>query len=175
MNYLLTLDIATKTGWTCGEPGDPHFASGTHVLPKTGEDIGLFLKHYRNWLRGALEGVSLVVFEQPLMPSIPNFVTLRKLYSLAGLTELVCLDADVKCLELSAAKVKAFLGVRYIKGGPDLKTQMVDAVKQYGYDCATHDEADAIGLRLLTIHHMFPQHIGSLGIDLGLLGAASNG
>lgn len=86
---LLTLDLATTTGW-CAGAGDISPALGHVRMPDTKEDVGAFLYFYRKWLHRRLddlmedgnmdvdpspEGMKLknrrdliVVFEAPLLP-----------------------------------------------------------------------------------------------------------
>ncbi len=164
MSYLLTLDLATHTGWTKGRPDDRHFDYGTHVLPKTG-DIGAFLQAYTEWLTIALDGVDLCVFEAPILPRQTSLQTLRKLYGLAGVTEQVCHMRGIKCREVNLMSVKAFVCPRMRS-----KDEMVRAIRLYGYDPKTTDEADAIGIRLFVLHAHFPK-IPGLNLELGILGA----
>jgi len=166
--YLLSLDLATSIGWTCGHPDDEHFAYGTHRLPKTGADIGLFLEAYRTWLQTALEGVSIVVFESPILIRHTSLATARKLYSQSGLTELICRDRGVEYRECHLMSVKKFMG-----SGSYKKPQMIDAVKRFGYDPKTDDEADAIALRLFALHQLFPSAKRTFNLDMGQLGAAA--
>jgi crossover junction endodeoxyribonuclease RuvC len=174
VNYLLTLDLATRVGWTCGKPEDTRFSSGTHTLPSTGEDIGAFLEAAEQWLEGTLNGVAQCVFESPILPRLTSIATCRKLYGLAGLAELACHRRHIRCMELSNATVKAFMGVRKAPGCRDLKAQMIDAVALHGYQATTHDEADAIAIRLYILHKFHPEHRRAFSLDLGRLGAAAD-
>jgi Holliday junction resolvasome RuvABC endonuclease subunit len=172
VNYLLTLDLASRIGWSCGDPTDQQFAYGSHQLPKTGEDIGEFLRQFRNWLQQALDGVSMCVFEQPILPSKTSLITVRKLHGQAGLTELVCLDRKVRCLEQNLQNVKTFMGVSRARG-VDQKAEMVRCVERYGYEPENDDAADAIALRLFVLHQMFPDVAKRLPLALGPLDAAA--
>jgi hypothetical protein len=172
VKYLLTLDLASSLGWSCGEPADQSFSYGRHQLPKTGEDIGDFLYHYRGWLHPALDGVDLCVFESPVLPRTTSLATARKLYSQAGMTELVCRDRKIKCMEVNLQSIKTFMGVDRTRGA-DQKASMVDCVKRYGYEPENDDEADAIAIRLFVLHRMFPAAARNFNLDMGLLGAAT--
>ena len=94
---LLTLDLATRIGWTCGRPDDTQFASGTHTLTKTGKDIGEFLRAFEEWFEAATDDVTVVVFESPILPRTTSLATCRKLYGLAGALELFCLRYGIDC------------------------------------------------------------------------------
>jgi crossover junction endodeoxyribonuclease RuvC len=113
--------------------------------------------------------VNLVVFEAPILPRETSLSTARKLYGLAWHTEYVCWMRKIECFEVHLQSVK-----KYITGnGRADKRQMMDSVKRLGFDAATYDEADAIGVRLYTLCERFPQAHRDLGFDLGLLGATS--
>ncbi len=165
--YLLSLDLSSHVGWTRGRPEDKHFDYGTHVLPKTGEDVGEFLSAYREWLREALDSVSLCVMEAPILPKATSLATCRKLYGLAGVTELICRDRAVKCREANLMSVKAFIGPG-IKG----KEDMVRAIRRYGFDPADDNQADAIAVRLYVLHALYPG-VHGMKLDMGLLGTTA--
>ncbi len=172
MNYLLTLDLATSCGWTCGKPEDARFASGTHTLPKTGSDVGAFLYAFEGWLAGTLDGVAVCVFESPILPRATSLATCRKLYGLAGMTELLCHRRHIECMEVAGPTLKAFMGVKAAPG--EAKAQMVRSVQLHGYSPQSHDEADAIAIRLFILHKFYPQHRAAFSTDMGLLGAAAD-
>ncbi len=166
--YLLTLDLATHTGWTRGLPEDRHFAYGTYVLPKGSDDVGAFLQAYEQWLIEALASVTLCVFEAPILPKVTSLATCRKLYGLAGVTEMICADFGIKCRSVNPMTIKAFISPRMRH-----KADMVTAIRRYGYDPKSHDEADAIGLRLYVLNLLFPGASKKFGLELGMLGACA--
>ena len=63
------------------------------------------------------------------------------------------------------------MGVKRMPGH-DVKELMVEAVKRYGYEPKTHDEADAIAIRLYVLHELHPETRRSFALDLGALGAS---
>lgn len=164
MNYLLTLDLATHIGWTRGRPDDRYFDFGTHGLPKTGDDIGAFLSAYQDWLSDILPNVELCVFEAPILPPKTRIETLRKLYGLAGHTEVVCRYAGVKCMEVNLMQVRAFIGAHG-------KAGVIEAIRRYGFDPADDDQADAIAVRLYVLHRLYP-NVHGMDMGLGVLGGA---
>jgi hypothetical protein len=175
VNYLLTLDLATNCGWTCGLAEDEGFRSGAEKFPSTGEDIGAFLYAFERWLMGALDGVERVVFESPILPRSTSLATCRKLYGLAGMAELACHKRRIDCMEVSNATVKAFMGTSKTKAG-EAKKAMIRAVELHGYCPNSHDEADAIAIRLYTLHKFYPSVRRNFSLDMGPLGvAADNG
>jgi hypothetical protein len=177
---LLTLDLATRVGWTYGAPGDTRFAYGTHILPSTGEDVGSFLWAFEAWFSEATRDVAgsdlLVVFESPIMPKETSLATARKLYGLAGMAQYLCKRQNHACLEVPAASCRRMLGVRTYRS-PHLpkytvKQAVIDAVRRWGYEPGDDDQADAIALRLFVIHEHFPKLRDKFNLRLGALGAA---
>ena len=171
---LLTLDLSSSIGWTCGKAEDMAFASGTQVLPKTApEDIAGFIQSFDDWLSTALLDVTLCVFESPLFLAKSSITTLRKLYGQAAHLEWRCQQARIECLEVNNMKVKKFFNVAGIRGKAG-KQAIVNAVWFSGFCPKTHDEADAIAIRLYTIHERFSEHADALGLRLGGLGVAAS-
>ena len=148
MTALLTLDLATSTGWAAWRPGDSRVASGVVRMPKTGEDVGWFLDVFDARLRDllTLHSPEMVVFEAPWIGPNTHQDTARKLLCLAGMTELVCRRAGLRYREANNASVrKHFIG----KGRGDrrtLKDMTMRACQQRGWDPENDDEADALAL-----------------------------
>ena len=97
----------------------------------------------------------------------------KKLYGLAGMTEVVCRDLGLKCMELSNSSAKAFVGANKVPG-KDRKAAMVEAIRAYGFAPETADEADAIAIRLYALHKLYPGTRTAFSLDLGALGAAAD-
>jgi hypothetical protein len=167
---LLTLDLATRVGWTFGLVSDPRFKFGNHLLPSTGEDIGAFIKAFDDWLQQYAERVDYIVFEQPILPRETRIETLRKLYGLTAHVEFWAKAYEVKCREAPIGKIKMFMA----NSGNASKDMMVAAAKRHGYDVANDDEADAVGVRLYTISSEYPDLMKLFRLDLGPLGAVAN-
>jgi hypothetical protein len=169
---LLTLDLATKIGFSFGEPEDKAFSSGVHRLPSTGEDIAAFIQAFDDWLSERLCDVTLCVFEQPILPKITQLIILRKLYGQSAHLLWRCSQSGIRCEGVNVQTIKSFMGIRRNRG-IDQKAEMIAAVRRYGYDVLSDDEADAIALRLWALHTMFPATRCSFSLDLGELGARS--
>lgn len=166
---ILALDLATRLGWALWSPGTP-LEYGSHLLPRTGPHAGTFLDAYRTWLMPQLARLDLVVYEQPILPQRTRIETLRKLYSLAGFTELVCIDLKIRCREIPMQKWrKHFMGrgggFKHI--GTDAKTMAIDEARARGFTIQGDDEADAIGIMDYTAAKL---EIPTDWPDRGLLG-----
>ena len=147
---VLALDIATCSGWAFGTPGEaPRF--GTFTLPQTGDDLGRFAYTFMQWLHAKISELEPkeVVFEAPILPSSTNIITLKKLYGLAVIAEVVCISKGVPCSEISNGSWrKSFLGQSYPSGGTrdELKRAVISACRQMGWEPNSSDDADALGI-----------------------------
>ncbi len=144
---IASLDLATSTGWAAGHREDgPSW--GRNVLPRTGTDIGAFLQPHDDWLDTFLHKwrPDVVTYEAPILHRSNTLQTCRKLYSLAGVTEMVCRRHHIRCHEVDNQKVKRFFtGYGGKKGG-----RMIMAARDRGWKTASDDEADALGIWLYT-------------------------
>jgi hypothetical protein len=171
---LLTLDLATRIcGWTCGEPAAISFTFGEKTFPPTGEDLGLFLVNYDQWLRSGIiaRKVTEVCYEAPIMmgKGKTQLIILRKLYGIGSHTEFVCSQLGIECTEANVTSVKKFT----TNNGRADKPEMLAAIRQLGYDAKGFDEADAIAVRLFALHHKYPALVAKMKLDLGPLGAVA--
>lgn len=110
---LLVLDLATHLGFCFGDEAGV-IEHGSHILPSTGPDIGAFLHAYAGWLGEKLMSwpIEKIVFEMPILGTGANLATLRKLYSLCGLTELIAKTQGLPCGEANLTDIRRhFIGV----------------------------------------------------------------
>lgn len=157
---LLALDLASKFGFAVGTPGGV-IAHGSHQLPSTGCDIGAFLFRYESWLRAAIArwGVEEVVFESPVLPAQTNIHTLRKLYSLCGLTELICSNGRIPVSEANLSHIrKHFVGVpRAPRTVPQaerrkwIKDATITECRRRGFRPVDDNDADSLALFSYTL------------------------
>lgn len=165
---LLTLDLATRIGYTLGQVTDPLFRVGHYVLPSTGPLIGNFADAYHRWLSSVLScnRIECVVFESPVLMKNTRIETLRKLYGLAWHTEWYCRNKNIDVHEANVSQVKKFL----TGNGRADKPMMMAAAKQMGFNPKVHDEADAIAIRLMFMSIHYPEALRLLRLDMGPLG-----
>lgn len=153
---LLALDLATATGWACGTFDRP-VSHGVFKAPKTGQDIGRFLAYFRKWLGEAIEqmGPTEILFESPILTGIKNLTTLRKLYSLAGVAELVAFDYELPIAEANLSSIRVhFVGMRCApkailgkeKRRQWIKARTVAECRKRGFRVADDNDADALAL-----------------------------
>lgn len=153
---LLTLDLATVTGWAVWRPDGNHpgVQSGTERLPKTGDDVGRFLCAYADWLMPfvELERPGRVVFEAPWIGPQTSQDVARKLLGLACMTEAVCHWQGIPAWEVNNASVrKHFIG----KGRGDrreLKRLTMAACRERGWQPEDDNEADALAVMDYAAH-----------------------
>jgi Holliday junction resolvasome RuvABC endonuclease subunit len=153
---LITLDLATSTGFTDG-PAGGEFQFGTFTIPaRERENLGGRALDFEKWLlrffdRGA--PVALVVFEQPIMPAKADIRVVRLLYGLAFMVELECWRNSTECVEQNLMPVKKF----WTGNGWASKEQMIEATEQRGFKPSNSHEADAIALRMMTLEVRWPR------------------
>lgn len=154
---ILALDLATKTGWCLARAGDP-VRVGTHVLPSTGKDIGTFLLRHQHWMEQVFidHRPELVVYESPILRSgQTQIATLRKLYGLAGVTEMVSTARGVPCFEVNLATAKNLLS----GNGRASKPDMIQAARARGVPVEDDNQADAFAVFLCAVKHRSPEHL----------------
>lgn len=160
---ILALDLATRFGWSCGSLEPNPIAHGVIALPKTGEDIGRFLAAFRDWLGHAIEelGPTEIVFESPILPAATSLAATRKLYSLAGVTEMVALDYGIPIREANLTDIrKHFIGTARAPKTittPELrrrwlKDQTVEQCRRRGFRVADDNDADSLALLAYALH-----------------------
>lgn len=162
---LLCLDLATSVGFSVGTESGVE-AHGSHRLPSTGNDIAAFLKAYRAWLTSMIQRhlPHEVVFEMPILPATTNIATLRKLYCLAGLTELIAKDLGCRVGEANLMDIRRhFIGTaRAPKEVPKedrrkwMKDRITSSARKRGFRPANDDDADALALFAYAMHCRVP-------------------
>lgn len=161
---VLALDLSTNTGWACGSTEGTPVSHGVCAMPKTGEDIGWYLHHFRAWLIEAIDEMApdQIVFEAPIMPSQTSIATLRKLYSLAGVTELVARDRKILVWESQLDHIRShFIGItRAPRDVPKdkrrqwIKNKVIAECQRRGFSVCGDDDADAIALLSLRLSQL---------------------
>jgi hypothetical protein len=159
---ILALDIATTTGWAYGAAGEKP-QHGTFTCPATEDDLGTFGLSYANWLRAKIRELQPkeLVFEEPILPA-PRFdkqlrrwvvdtqiMTLRKLYGLSMVTEVVAATEAVPSQEIPIGKWRRlFLGDYYPRSASrdELKRAAIAACRQMGWEPRCADDAEALGI-----------------------------
>lgn len=122
-----------------------------------GSDIGSLLCAFRSWLRGMVEGydLELIAFEQPVRPiSAANLVTMRQLYGIAGMVELVARDKALPVVEVKTNQLKKLI---YGHGGKKPpKSEGLRLASEWGFAPEDMDQADACGVYLMVLKHRYP-------------------
>jgi len=167
---VLALDQSSVAiGWALGSPGSVP-TIGTFIPPKAREkeDYAPFLIGSYDWLIDVIvkAGVTHVRFEQPFMPraaikyvkkgarSFPiayvesNVHTLRKLYALAGIIEMVAAGLGVDVSETNIGTWRSWFlkGQPKPKGTSALKAAVMARCKEYGWKPINDNEGDALGI-----------------------------
>lgn len=160
---LLCLDLATNTGYACGSLAEGVIESGSYRLPKTEDDVGLYLAYFRKWLESSVRRLEPreIIFEMPVLPPLgkTTLITLRKLYGLCGLTELVAQDLSLSCAEANVSDVCShFLGRGYPRASDPRKRATVAKCRERGWTPRDEDNADALALLDFALAKKRPSH-----------------
>jgi len=154
---ILSLDMATCTGWACGYADKGVPVLGHLKLPSTKKDLG-------HWMEAALieYGELLdtthpdhVIYESPFLGGKTQLVTLRKLYTLASVIEYLCRQRKIPVSEVAITTVKKTL----TGSGRAQKEDMLQAARKMGMSPSNFDEADAFGIWLHAAKHFAPDSI----------------
>jgi hypothetical protein len=151
---ILALDLAARTGWARGRPGDRVPFSGSVRFGKEGSSMACVLSGCRGWLDQHLNfypGVQLVVFEAPLLPSFKrgktNIHALRQLNGLTSVVEeLLYTRGTYDVREARVADIRNhFLGSNRFKR-EIAKAKTIERCRLLGWDPVDDNAADALAL-----------------------------
>lgn len=152
---ILSLDMATVTGWCFGNAMEGVPKLGCIRLPSTGKDLG-------RWGNAAKEEYSIlvdscqpdrIIYESPILRGATRIDTLRKLYSLATIIEMIAEDNEIPISEVAITTVKKTL----TGNGRADKQQMIEAAIAKGMAPADDNEADSFGIWLHAARHFAPE------------------
>jgi len=147
---ILALDIATRTGWAYGKPGELPL-SGSERLAPAGSSNGAVGRGLLRWLTDftKVNAVAALYIEAPMNPQImggkTTFGTARMLIGLCFLAETVAEARGIYFIrEANVQDVrKHFLGKARPK---DKKREVMARCKALGWDHTDDNEADALAL-----------------------------
>lgn len=136
---ILSLDLATNTGWALYDNGTITFGSSNFAL-KRGESPGMRFLRCRSWLREVLKltGVlDLIVYEQPHQrgghPTQVAMGLVAEVLSFAA-------RANIETSSYHSTSIKKWATGK----GNSKKEAMIKEAKNRGYEVTNDDEADAI-------------------------------
>lgn len=153
---ILSLDLGTQTGWAIKKP-DSDIISGTVCLCHEEErDRDIRYLCFRDWLNN-------LIIKYPDITQVYYEIVRRHLGILSahvyggyrGIMLAWAYDHNIKCMCYSPATIK-----KYITGkGNASKQQVIDAIKERGYDPCDDNEADALAIMLIGLNP--PEHTSS--------------
>lgn len=148
MAYL-GLDLSTNTGWATWALGEPRPHLGTLKLARRDPDeLAPDFERLRVHLSSlhAIDPITHVWYEAPIMMPTDKIGTLRLLLGLANMVEWWSYKLGIPCRQaLMGDWRKHFLG--FSTGGRDfLKKKALEECKGRGWPAKTHDEAEAAGV-----------------------------
>lgn len=157
---ILSLDLATVTGFAYGKPGSiPQFGSIRFSPP--GSPRPVTYRRLRSWLNGSIEKIKpgIVIFESAAIPMVmqgrTNADTIKLLMGMCEHVEELCYER-VDLREATTSEVRAhFLGTNRIKRD-EAKAMTMDKCRQLGVDVTNDNEGDAVALWFYQVHHLRP-------------------
>lgn len=136
---ILSLDLATNTGWAVYDKGQTTIGSANFSL-KRGESPGMRFLRCRSWLRDTLrilQKIDLIVYEQPHQRGgAPTQVAM-------GLVAEVLSFAARANIETTVVHSMTLKKWATGKGNSN-KKEMIKEAQRRGYKVANNDEADAV-------------------------------
>src|SRR5262245_14637547 len=150
---ILSLDIATTTGWARGRVGTAPTFGSINFATRDASDNAIFAAALR-WLSGFLDEKALpdlIMIEQMLPPSAMRGRTARAVRDrLAGLEGVLRAVAFCRgCYRIETARVTAvrahFIGEGMLKRNA-AKTEVMRACHRLGWNVANDNEGDACAL-----------------------------
>ena len=153
---VLAIDPGTYGfGWACGDVEDgkpPSF--GTYQPVQAGLDLGLLMRDVRQFLWRWMDPVrevpliDFVAYEAPVVVRSNNVMTLRKMFAMGALIEMMAHDARIEVGEIEPGPVrKHFLGKGNTpRKSPEIKQAIMRQCKIMGWKVCTDHEADALAL-----------------------------
>jgi hypothetical protein len=160
---LLALDLATCTGFALGSTEQGVLEHGSHRILKTGEDVGLYLVTFRDWLLALVARTDpwTIYFEAPVLlgRDKTSLNTLRKLYGLAGMTEVVAHDRGIDCREANTSNIVThFCGKGSPRYGDERKKATMAKCRERGWTITDDNDADALALLDYALAQIKPEH-----------------
>ena len=159
---ILALDLATVTGFAVGTPGS-NPQCGHIRFSKPGSTRAQTYRAYRQWLDESWgkrdEIPDLICYESPAIPAHmggrTNIETTRLLFGLAEHLEEWCYG-KTELREATVAQVRAHFIGSNMKASI-AKPLTLERCRDYGWECANTDEADAAALWDYTACWLNPQ------------------
>lgn len=157
MTVAIALDTSSRrTGYVRGpvDGSAPLKISNFGLIREDKHDIGAGMIEFREALRPRLTGVDIIFMEKPALPfGSLNYDTLRILYGIAGMVEVMAIDMGIPCFDVDNGKHKKLI---YGKGGTKPKNPE-ELAASWGFDVDNDDEADAAGVFLYSVQQFYPQ------------------
>jgi len=156
MPGLLTLDIASMTGWAHKARPDAPPTYGSVQFEGTSKNMGRFLWYFRRWQMAIMARLDpdQVWYESPF---VGNPAAVAKMYALAGQVELNCIDHGLSRDHYGSVTANQwrprFLGPNFVakaKGRAarreELKFAVIAQCEAFGWSPQDDNQGDALGI-----------------------------
>lgn len=149
MSSILALDLGTHTGVAYGPAGSRPTLETWDMPAGGGKDVGPFMGAFIANMEHALEGVSLVIFEEPYVAVRENPHTkkpylqldqIRRAYGMCGIVEGMAHARGIQC----AGVVTVTLKKDFTGSGRADKAAMMRMARLLGFEPKNDHEADAL-------------------------------
>jgi hypothetical protein len=151
MTRVLALDLASAAGWAADAPEGGRPIYGTFTNRVQGDETGAAFRRFAEWLRGAI-GIHLpdrLVYEAPLIVGgrggttrPTSHQTVRVLFGLAAVTEMVADERRVPCFEAHIQQVRK----HFCSNGHATKDDVMRRCRLFGWTPADNNAADALAI-----------------------------
>lgn len=157
---ILAIDPSSRnTGWCIGYSINDPCITGSESFSGYRENLGQLAKAYSVWLRKLIEKnpfIEMIVYEQPIRPVKSSLLTLRQLYTLGSIIEMVAQDHNIPVFEVNNGSHKKVI---YGHGGKKpAEHEAIKRANEWSYRPKNGDEADACGVHLITIRDRYPHN-----------------
>lgn len=151
MEGILTLDLATATGWAFWKPGMAQPRHGVWRMPSTGEDIGRFIDAFHRLFEDfcTLERPAYIGFEAPVGYSVnmTNPATTTKLYGLATHVEwMIYRLKGPSAFQTNISQVRKHFCGRVIRPSDAMKRLVYDTCGEFQWFPHDDNAADALSM-----------------------------
>ena len=162
MKAILTLDIATVTGFAIGPVSAapatgleasagvfaPQPLSGSERIGNKHQSDGAFMASWFDWLFDliAVHDPAIIIYEAPFVSGTKHINTARRLLGMAAIVEMVAHQKGVKIFQAHNATIRKHFCGKGNAPRAELKQRVKDECDRRGWTYEDDNEADALAL-----------------------------
>lgn len=138
---ILALDLGSNTGYASGMDEKILRYDAKNWIQKSRYFSNESFLDFFHWLYPIAKNYNKIVVERP-NASMPGFHSLRVLFGMYGIVQMVCAAWKIEMIHVGATEVKKF----WTGQGNALKQNMVAEANKRGYKTDDHNVCDAIAI-----------------------------